>query len=33
MKKLLKTLSVLTVLALIAASCSKKDDHTGDSNV
>ena len=33
MKKLIKTLSVLAVLALITASCNKKDDHTGDSNI
>jgi hypothetical protein len=33
MKKLIKTLTVLTVLALFTTSCSEKEDYTGASNV
>jgi len=33
MKKLIKTLSTLTIIALLTASCSKKDDNTGVSNI
>ena len=33
MKIIIKTLSILTVVALLATGCSKKDENTGASNI